>query len=651
MTLNVQTSTKVRSTSGILVLGKELGRGGEGSVYEIVGQPEVVAKLYHKPIGDERAEKIEVMASMRTEGLTALTAWPLELLRNTGGAPCGFSMPRVSGHKDIHNLYSPRSRKIEFPTADWRFLVRASVNVAKAFAELHASGCVIGDINHGGIAVSNKATVRLIDCDSFQIISRGHQFLCEMGTPTFTPPELQNTKTFRGVIRTANHDNFGLGVMLFQLLLMGRHPFAGRFLGLGEMSLERAITEFRFAYGANARSVQMESPVGAPALASISPPVVRLMEKAFSREAATGLRPTAKEWIGALAGLETQLKHCGTSTSHYYFAGLSYCPWCRVEAATGAVLFNFYSAFGSDRVASSEIAAVWQRIAAVPPPAPAPALLGRDTVGAIRASDEASAIGRGKAFRTFVVVAVIIVAIGLCVTVPSVWLIWVIAGLVLANAIGKNGANESKALALVAQHRTLEAQYRSIKQRWDSETSDLKFTAKMRELEGYRNQLNELPALRQRGYQKLEREREKKQLERFLDTFTIDRASIPGIGPGRKAVLESYSIETAQDIAIKMKVPGFGPALTGALMEWRRTIERQFRFDAKQGVNPRDIANLDSEIAELRRKLERSLGCGAGELIQIRNQILAQRTPLEAQVNNAFKAMLQAEADMKAAKG
>jgi DNA-binding helix-hairpin-helix protein with protein kinase domain len=649
MTLSAQTFTKVTGKSGTLALGKELGRGGEGSVYEIVGHPEVAAKLYHKPMGNERAEKIEVMVSMQTESLKALTAWPLELLRN-GGMPCGFLMPKVSGHKDIHNLYSPRSRKVEFPTADWRFLVRACLNVSKAFAELHAAGCVIGDINHGGIAISEKATVRLIDCDSFQVFSKGRSFLCEMGTPTFTPPELQDTKTFRGVVRTANHDNFGLAVMLFQLLLMGRHPFAGRFLGLGEMSLERAITEFRFAYGANARLGQMEQPIGAPALVSLSPTVVRLMERAFSREAAMGVRPTAKEWISALGELETQLKRCGTNTSHYYFSGLSYCPWCRVESATGAVLFNFNSVLGTGTGSSSEIAGMWQRITAIQPPGPAPALLSKDAVGAIRASDEAIAIGRDKGFRTFGAVAVIIVMIGFCVVIPTAWMLWIMAGLFLANAVGTSGGTSSKAIALVNQHRSLEAQHRSAKERWDADASDAKFSAKIRELEGYKKQWSDLPSLRQQRYQQLEREREKKQLEHFLDTFTIERASIPGIGSGRKAVLESYSIETAKDVTSNMKVPGFGPALTGALMEWRRSVARQFRFDANQAVNPRDIANLDREITELRKKLEQSLNAGAGELVQIRNQIVSQRKALEAQVNNAFRAMLQAEADMNAAK-
>ena len=66
--------------------------------------------------------------------------------------------------------------------------------------------------------------------------------------------------------------------------------------------------------------------------------------------------------------------------------------------------------------------------------------------------------------------------------------------------------------------------------------------------------------------------------------------------------------------------------------------------------DPRDIAALDREMAELKRKLEQHLIAGPTEITQIRNQIMAQRNALERQVNDAFQAMAQAEADMNAAK-
>jgi hypothetical protein len=67
-------------------------------------------------------------------------------------------------------------------------------------------------------------------------------------------------------------------------------------------------------------------------------------------------------------------------------------------------------------------------------------------------------------------------------------------------------------------------------------------------------------------------------------------------------------------------------------MDWRQSIEQRFRFDASRGVDPRDIANLNKEVADQPRKLEQSLSSGASALPQIKNQILAQRKILEGQV-------------------
>ena len=82
--------------------------------------------------------------------------------------------------------------------------------------------------------------MRLIGCDSFQITAGGRCFTCDVGVPMFTPPELQE-RSLTGVIRSENHDNFGLAVVIFQVLFMGSHPFAGRRPGGGDMPIEQAI--------------------------------------------------------------------------------------------------------------------------------------------------------------------------------------------------------------------------------------------------------------------------------------------------------------------------------------------------------------------------------------------------------------------------
>src|SRR5205814_7863741 len=66
----------------------------------------------------------------------------------------------------------------------------------------------------------------LIDCDSFEITDGKTVFPCMVGVPTYTPPELQG-QSFQGVRRTKQHDAFGLAVLIFHMLFLGRHPFAG----------------------------------------------------------------------------------------------------------------------------------------------------------------------------------------------------------------------------------------------------------------------------------------------------------------------------------------------------------------------------------------------------------------------------------------
>ena len=61
---------------------------------------------------------------------------------------------------------------------------------------------------------------------------------------------------------------------------------------------------------------------------------------------------------------------------------------------------------------------------------------------------------------------------------------------------------------------------------------------------------------------------------------------------------------------------GFGLAMTRRLTDWRRDVERNFRFDPTRGVEPRRISALDAEIATLKKKLEEELSSGPVELLK-----------------------------------
>ncbi|MFN3614016.1 MAG: hypothetical protein ACK4WC_05590 [Rubrimonas sp.] len=317
----------VRGAEGPIVLGRRLGGGGEGDVFAVRRAPGLAAKIYLRDAEPRRA-KIEAMLEAGMAAACPLIAFPTAPLFDEQGRFVGFLMRRVSAAKPLHELYAPGARKRAFPSADYRFIVRVATNAARAVAGAHAAGCVIGDINHSGFLIGRDGMVFLIDADSFQ--TAGHP--CRVGVPEYTPPELQGAPLTTAT-RTADHDAFGLAVLLFQLLFLGRHPFAGVSDG-ADVTLEDAIARAAFAYGG--RAGPLSPPQDAPRLDEIHPAVAALFERTFAPDAA-GRRPTAIAWVAALQAFEAALEQCPADVRHWR-AGAR-CPWCRIEARRPVRLF------------------------------------------------------------------------------------------------------------------------------------------------------------------------------------------------------------------------------------------------------------------------------------------------------------------------
>jgi DNA-binding helix-hairpin-helix protein with protein kinase domain len=328
---------------GDIILGEEIAKGGEGSILKIKGREDIVAKRLFKPA--EKAAKIKAMIANRPEDPTRKyqhisIAWPIrELPRDPRSKnrqePIGFIMPSIDRRETftLFKLYNPRNRRDTHLNFTWEYLPRISLNLTTIVAELHRKGYVIGDLNESNFLVTKQALVTLVDCDSIQVpkpqSSGPNYFLCTVGKPEFTPPELQG-RDFSQVVRTPNDDNFGLAVLIFLILMEGWHPFAAVWRGPGMApSLQDNIQQGKFAYAGQWKQLR---PPYAPPLSILPPEIQRLMQECFIGQRRwllrSAQRPTAERWKQALYEASQHLSYCDVNPSHVYSDHLARCPWC-----------------------------------------------------------------------------------------------------------------------------------------------------------------------------------------------------------------------------------------------------------------------------------------------------------------------------------
>ena len=138
-------------------MGRRIGTGAEGEVYEIQGKSDLVAKVYHEPPPPEKAEKLVLLSRLGNERLFNLSAWPVSTLRDApDGEVVGFVMKKISQAEEVHALHSPKSRLQKFPEASWAFLIYVAANIARAVAAIHEHGLVVGDMNPKNILVTQE---------------------------------------------------------------------------------------------------------------------------------------------------------------------------------------------------------------------------------------------------------------------------------------------------------------------------------------------------------------------------------------------------------------------------------------------------------------------------------------------------------------
>jgi DNA-binding helix-hairpin-helix protein with protein kinase domain len=589
-------------------LGPEIGRGGEGSVYQVFDDETLVAKVYHKrPLPADQVDKLQAMASHWTNDLEAISAWPRSLLYDPSSRmPCGILMSRMTGARQLHELYGTTNRKRHFPDVGWHHLVLAARNTAAAFQTLHRAGVVVGDVNQGNLLVDEKMCVRMIDCDSFQFTDGERTFVCPVGTPHFTPPELQSVK-LREVPRTENHDRFGMAVLIFHLLFVGRHPFAGRYRGPTDLSIERAIAELRFAFSKNTAETLMEPPPASILLDDLSPGIGELFEQALRHTEGNGtFRPAPAQWVEQLDLLIKQRKTCSFDAMHVYYGPIGDCPWCRIEDSGGP---SFFISSGGSAVSADRLIALDTKIEELPyfefpelprertalPPLPRPSGAGApvkkslaDVAAVLLPASWAVALA-GSYFGMPLLVAGAVLSLALAIVL-------------ITNKqarIRRQTLKENQAVLATGTEKlqrraeVVEFQHRQRQQAFQRAFEDLQT-----QIAHYRAEGDELKDVFVH-YREL-------KLEEFLRGFSIrdNYRAISGLTASQVAILESYGIDSANDLdRLRLYgIPSIDSEAVMELLQWRMQIDRQFVFNPEHGVSLADLKS-SKELAIRRFKM------------------------------------------------
>jgi DNA-binding helix-hairpin-helix protein with protein kinase domain len=577
-------------------LGPQLASGGEGAVFPLANDPKLVAKVYHRPPTDQTAEKLTAMIGLVNDRLLSMAAWPKELVyQGRTRQLAGFVMPIVADCQPIQHLYNPVQRLKFFPRKGWNFQVRAAMNLAAAFDEVHKAGCLVGDVNQSNVQVSSTALVHLR--------IEGKHYLCEVGVPLYTPPELQG-KPFRGLVRSENHDRFGLAVLIYQLLFVGRHPYAGQYQGSDDPPFPDLIAQFRFAQGPLAHTWSMAPPPHTPTFADIPPEIGTLLRRSFERGSESGDRPRPADWQSALKRLESEVKTCSVDAGHKYWGGAKSCVWCRLAERGGPeYYFGVADGTASFAVDEAKLAEILKRLAAARPvdfafethrkrltPAKPP-----------RANPLPEEFHEYRSFaKILLLIAGLFVlaipfglfrgSIGLGGLLGSiVFGIWFLVDVLRTpwfREYLRRRRHLDEALAFLDD---LEAEWGRILGQYRQDQGELG--------ERIRRQVAEcrgLASVYQVESHQLTAKAEAASRLRHLRLHLISDADIPKIGAGRKQALATHNINTAADIeedAIR-NIKGFGDALTSNLLTWRNEVLSRFRFDPKSAISPAETLSM-----------------------------------------------------------
>lgn len=246
-------------------IGRRLGRGGMGTVYEAVNTTNnetAAVKVLHPALGDEEGFRerfeieVETLKKLRHPQIVRLYGFGAQ------GETLYYAMEYVNGTNLEEELQNGRR-------FTWREVTQAGIKLARALKLAHDHGIIHRDLKPANVLLSSDEDIKLTDFGiaklfgTYRLTSEGGL----IGTAEYMSPEQAEGKQV-----TAQSDLYSLGGVLFAMLT-GRPPFRAK-------SLPEVLQMQRFAEPPRATQFSPDTPA---ALADI---LTRLLSKNPTERAA-----------------------------------------------------------------------------------------------------------------------------------------------------------------------------------------------------------------------------------------------------------------------------------------------------------------------------------------------------------------------------
>lgn len=210
---------RVRATSSRVdcVVGKFLGGGGQGEVYQAVlgGEPVALKWYYPRSATADQQKALESLIKMGPPSDRFL--WPMELASAPAAAGFGYIMPlRNPRFKGIVDMMK---RRIE---PGFRALATVGLELSHSYLQLHAKGLCYRDISFGN-AFFDPDSGEVLICDNDNVAVDNQSGGGVFGTPRFMAPEIVRGEA----MPSTQTDLFSLSVLLFYMFMM-HHPLEGK---------------------------------------------------------------------------------------------------------------------------------------------------------------------------------------------------------------------------------------------------------------------------------------------------------------------------------------------------------------------------------------------------------------------------------------